>query len=122
MWGGNDLPDSEAEPAGKGRMSQLLEEKELGVREPAGPDIFGVTLSQLRVREAERQHRIMREEIMGSPLAYFIKTNNLGISSVLHSTLRSPALPCVTNVPPPSPIPGSGWWLWNSYEWRPHPI
>ena len=30
---------------------------------------------------------------MGSPLAYFIKTNNLDISSVLHSVLRSPALP-----------------------------
>lgn len=49
-------PDSEAKPAGRGQMFQLLEEKELGGQEPVGLDIFGVTLSQRSVREAERQH------------------------------------------------------------------
>lgn len=100
-------PDSEAEPAGKGQMSQLLEEKDLRVREPAGPDIFSVTSSELSVRETERQHRITREEVMGIPLTYFIKINNFDISPLLHSALRATALPCGENVPP---SPSS--WLW----------
>lgn len=61
---------TEAEPAGKDQRSQLLEEKELGVTGSTGPDIFGVTLSQLSVREAERQHRIMRG-INGKPINIF---------------------------------------------------
>lgn len=65
-------PDSEAEPADKGQMSQLLEERELGVREPTGPDIFDVTLSWLSVREAERQHRIMRGN-NGKSISIFCK-------------------------------------------------
>ena len=66
-------PDSKAEPAGKDQMSQLLEEKEVRVREPAGPDIFSVTSSELSVRETERQHQIMREEETGNPLTDFLK-------------------------------------------------
>ena len=66
-------PDSKAEPAGKDQMSQLLEEKEVRVREPAGPDIFNVTSSELSVRETERQHQIMREEETGNPLTDFLK-------------------------------------------------
>lgn len=66
-------PDSKAEAAGKDQMSQLLEEKELRVREPAGPDIFSVISSELSVRETERQHQITREEEMGNPITYFLK-------------------------------------------------
>ena len=75
-------PDSKAEPAGKDQMSQPLEEKELRVREPAGPDIFSVTSSELSVRETERQHQITREEEMGNPVTYFLKLISLIFPSV----------------------------------------
>lgn len=108
-------PDSEAEPAGKVQMSQLLEEKKPGVREPAGPDSFSVTLSELSVRKAERQHRKMREEARGSSLTYFITINNFDTSSLLHGALKSADLPCVENVP----LSSSSllWWVTLNFLW-----
>lgn len=88
------------------------------MREPAGPDSFGVTLSQLSVRESERQHGIMRKEELGSPLAYFMKMNGCDLSPLWHRA-GDPSS-ALSRERPLHPVPCPGQKL-GLPRWEPHP-